>query len=375
MAVIVTKSKNTKSPFTVRASNGKEKSFATMPEAEAYLAKIDKVEDVGGNELFEDFAKRWVEETSSGKSVQTIHNYKYQFKNHIFPAFGKVSLKNISREMCSTWLFGKQNTMTEPTKQRVAQTFNAIMAEAVRQRRITENPMGTGRDSLVRRIKYKNQRAEITPVTGEQLRIIEQHLYPRWRLAFWLMYGLGLRVNEALAANRKGIINDGQDFRTMEQNLQKQYRKEANACTSALKWRDEGDYRDIPLPGWLKKKIDEHIAEFDIPDGGYLFPGVINGDRGDSYGNFWYRFREGTFKARAYGVHPHMLRHLFASTMLAGGCNPFELMKWLGHKKLETTTNIYGHMLPVARDHLYNASNRAWDAFDDIAFDEDGLIP
>jgi integrase len=54
----------------------------------------------------------------------------------------------------------------------------------------------------------------------------------------------------------------------------------------------------------------------------------------------------------------HDLRHAFASTALAEGVPISEVSRWLGHKSITTTVDLYGHLVP-------EASGRARDALDD----------
>jgi integrase len=55
----------------------------------------------------------------------------------------------------------------------------------------------------------------------------------------------------------------------------------------------------------------------------------------------------------------HDLRHTFASTALAEGVPISEVSRWLGHKSITTTVDLYGHLVPEAigrtRDALDNA--------------------
>lgn len=44
--------------------------------------------------------------------------------------------------------------------------------------------------------------------------------------------------------------------------------------------------------------------------------------------------------------HPHSLRHFFASTALAAGIPIHEVSRWLGHRSVKTTVDIYGHLVP-----------------------------
>jgi site-specific recombinase XerD len=62
---------------------------------------------------------------------------------------------------------------------------------------------------------------------------------------------------------------------------------------------------------------------------------------------------------------PNSLRHLYASTALAEGIPITEVSRWLGHKSIEVTHQIYGHLVPssfdrarTALDHAHQASSR-----------------
>ncbi|KIF71937.1 integrase [Streptomyces sp. AcH 505] len=45
---------------------------------------------------------------------------------------------------------------------------------------------------------------------------------------------------------------------------------------------------------------------------------------------------------------PHSLRHFFASTALVNGVPIHEVSRWLGHRSVKTTIDIYGHLVPRA---------------------------
>ncbi|MCZ0975919.1 tyrosine-type recombinase/integrase [Streptomyces albulus] len=44
------------------------------------------------------------------------------------------------------------------------------------------------------------------------------------------------------------------------------------------------------------------------------------------------------------------LRHFFASTALAHGIPIHEVSRWLGHKSIKTTVDVYGHLVPASWD-------------------------
>ena len=57
---------------------------------------------------------------------------------------------------------------------------------------------------------------------------------------------------------------------------------------------------------------------------------------------------------------PHSLRHLYASTSLAEGIPITEVSRWLGHKSIEVTHQIYGHLIPSSFDRARAALENAY---------------
>jgi integrase/recombinase XerC len=56
-----------------------------------------------------------------------------------------------------------------------------------------------------------------------------------------------------------------------------------------------------------------------------------------------------------YHIHPHMLRHAFASTMLSHGADLRTVQSLLGHEHI-ATTQIYTHL---SSEHVIKAFNKA----------------
>src|SRR5690349_2249330 len=153
-------------------------------------------------------------------------------------------------------------------------------------------------------------------------------------LCVWLMRGCGLRVEEALAVVREDFIEGGTVLRVAWQASRDGKRREP------LKHRKAGEYRDVPVPSWLWEMVK------DLPDGP-LVPG--NGRMFQQYGTILFRF---THAAEVAGIPdgftPHSLRHAFASAMLARGVQITELAHFLGHRDINVTHQVYGHLLPSA---------------------------
>ena len=63
----------------------------------------------------------------------------------------------------------------------------------------------------------------------------------------------------------------------------------------------------------------------------------------------------------------HECRHTFASLLIDAGANPKAIQEFMGHSKIQTTFDVYGHLLPGSRDEV----RRRMDAYlrgDDAAY-------
>lgn len=48
----------------------------------------------------------------------------------------------------------------------------------------------------------------------------------------------------------------------------------------------------------------------------------------------------------------HLCRHTFASLLIDSGANPKAIQEFMGHSKIQTTFDVYGHLLPGSRDEV-----------------------
>jgi integrase/recombinase XerD len=158
----------------------------------------------------------------------------------------------------------------------------------------------------------------------------------RLRALLELAYGSGLRVSELV----------GLPFSSFD------------AKRVAMLVRGKGDKeRLVPLSGASRKAIEEYVEvrqEF-IPGkdpkrkSAFLFPS--RGKEGHlTRIRFWQILRDVANKAGlpATKIHPHSLRHAFATHLLQGGADLRALQQMLGHADI-ATTQIYTHL---AKEHL-----------------------
>ena len=164
-----------------------------------------------------------------------------------------------------------------------------------------------------------------------------QYLADSIGIAVWLMRGCGLRICEALAVEKSDFRHGGRTLRVSGQASRDGRKK------MPLKHRKMGDYRDVPVPAWLRERVK------DLPEGP-LSPG--KGRRYAVYNTVNGQFVKHVPRAgMPAGFTPHSLRHLYASVMLVeGGIDITEVARFLGHRDINETYRTYGHLLPNAND-------------------------
>lgn len=264
---------------------------------------------------------------------------------HIDPAIGGKPIGAIRREDIKTLIAVMHRKGLSASRIGCAHlVISAVLAEAVRDKKLAESPCaGIQLPGVVNAADF------ILPAPA-QVEAVAAGLPPDWAATVWLMHGCGLRIGEALAVNLRCRINRDKTLRVKEQ-------VNPAAQLKPLKFRREGEFRDIPLPHYVSEAIDKHIAEHGTTSDGYLF-------RGRKYKlvvrrSYQEDFQRAVTKAGLPPEFiPHSLRHLYASVSLAEGIPITEVSRWLGHKSIEVTHQIYGTLSQVPSTALVPSSTR-----------------
>lgn len=64
------------------------------------------------------------------------------------------------------------------------------------------------------------------------------------------------------------------------------------------------------------------------------------------------RARKSWAAARLEPITLHHCRHTFASLLIDSGANPKAVQQFMGHSKIQTTFDIYGHLFPGSHDEV-----------------------
>ena len=110
--------------------------------------------------------------------------------------------------------------------------------------------------------------------------------------------------------------------------------------------------RDVMLSPKLLEELRQHWRRLEPKPSQWLFPGNRNhrGDQPITTKVVWYACRNAAKRAGLKKqVHPHTIRHCFATHLLERGADLRSIQRLLGHNDLEQTT-VYLH---ISERHLH----------------------
>lgn len=270
-------------------------------------SKVVKTYTVG--EWLDKWAKEFKKPKYAENSYLSIEN---QIKNHIKPEIGNIKLKDLTTLQVQTFL---NSIKQDNTRNKVKITLNDAFKKAVALPLIKHNPC------TAVEIKTKKKKSYPPLSTTQQKDLYTYSMMQVYRNVFMLCCCTGLRPGEALGLKVSDI-----DFKNNIIEVQHQKNRKGE-LTDVLK--TDAAYRSIPFLPELFKNFDLS-GEF-----------VVNTSYAavDSYLGRMFE------KLEYIGVVWYSFRHTFVSNCYHIGINIKQIQEWAGHADVETTLNIYTHLL------------------------------
>ena len=336
MSVII-KGKNLRKPHTVRYwvdGRQKERSFATLTEAKAFRTDTDHaarycikpIDPRDGKASFGTACETFIARMAI--SDRSKSSYRSVYSAHIAKVLGTRSITDVAgdRDTVEGLLTVTMGSLSIDRRRKARQVIVGTLDAAVKAGKLAEHKCD-GID--LHDGGPKSNRSFVFPSF-----IQVQQVANEVGIAVWLMRGCGLRIQEALGVEKADFVQRGTTLR-----LSRQAARDGQDSVP-LKYRKRGEYRDVPVPGWLWARVKN------LPEGP-LCPGTRT--RYATYASVLGKF---TTAAKVVGIepgfHPHSLRHAFASALLGRGQPLGDVSQWLGHRDVNTTYAVYRHMLPEA---------------------------
>lgn len=336
-------------PETGKASRGQ---FATRDEAQAWLdatipgAKAARGSDAG---TVGEWLTAWLAGQADAAPA-TVDRYRRAVERHVRPHLGPHDLRRLTRPDVVRWLDSLAAAgVSSGERLRAAKYLRTALNAAIARGLIPTNPT-----ALVK--LPKKPKPDKTPFTPEQAAKLlaaarVRGLYPRLRLWF----DLGVRPGEMFAL-------EWEDFAADLSAVTVRRAWDDLAC--AVKATKTEAVRTIVLSAGARAALlpvrQKEGLVMPAPKGGYwsisrfrrnvwvplmLAAGLAKKVRG---------------KVDTGGLTPYSVRHTMASVALSAGESIVAVSKRLGHDRVSTTLDDYGHCLPDDAAKVAAALGRAF---------------
>lgn len=342
--------------------------FDTYQDALNFCALIDRVGGAAAREIreatsvhdevltmraaFEEFCLS----AESHAEAQTVAKYKRSWERHIGPVFDAWPIQHVARRQVEDWVRGLRSTETVASIR--AREDNPFREEEYLSGKTIANLQGLL--SSVFRLQVDRGVIDVNPARGVRLpskqrtrepvfltpsqrgALIDAAHDPEWKLYLEFMLATGVRWSESLALTPA-------DFDLESTPATVRIDKAWKRTPAGLRIgppKTKKSRRAISLPAHLVPRLRALAAE--RGRGEFMWQGASGGPVKEA----WFRKRVWGVIVERAGVEPaprvHDLRHTHASMLLAANVPIHVVQQRLGHESIQTTVNVYGHLVPEA---------------------------
>ncbi|WP_342469310.1 tyrosine-type recombinase/integrase [Promicromonospora iranensis] len=354
-----------------------------------------------GDITFYDYAETWRTIASHRESSADL--VRRHFTNHVYPAIGQKRLKNITPSDIRSLDKTLGEKLAPATVVVIHRYVSAVLASAVRDRKIPVSPTVTV-------TAPKPGKKKVVPLSTEVVFSLRDVVPDRYRALVVTTAGTGLRQGEVF-----GLTLDRVDLMRRTMTVDRQLVSVNGARPAFGELKTEASEREIPLPQTVVDAIAAHLATYPTGADGLIFTNSEGGAlRRSGFNEIWTAARRtvlaafawldaspedrvgsvakalGTstakagalvVQARAAGLVPpddasptliesaraalgdlprgamvfHDLRHYYASLLIRRGASVKVVQARLGHKSAAETLDTYSHLWPDDDDRTRDA--------------------
>ena len=287
------------------------------------------------NIILYDLAHEVVEDKKKSNQIKpstynrAIHTLKILENSNL----GKMPIQKVTAKNIKDFLNDLTSDYSDSSISKVYQLLGQTFKRAVERNYILRNPITF---EEARKPKSSKEKSEVEALTiDEEKKLIKalSNEITLYKPAILLMLFTGLRIGETLAL-KWNCIDD--NYINIHQSLT---RNEKGQVVLGKKTKTKKSIRQIPR----NDIINEILSSIPKTDT-FLFPGLTPRNVHDFLSNF------NATNCITDHIHPHMLRHTFATRCIEAGMNIKVLQKKLGHKNIQTTLDTYASVFDKFED-------------------------
>jgi integrase len=333
--------------------------------AETFVTSVDHKKIIGefvdpkaSKMTFEVYAEGWLERKKQNTKPGTSLTFRSHLNSHLVPAFGSRPIGSITREEVKVFAGGLRAKVAPTTARGIVFTLAAILREAVDDNRLTKNV--AERIQVGSKTERRVDPMHVAQIAGK-VSTLAAAMPDRWAAAVLLMATTGLRLGECL-----GLTVDRVNFLRRTIRVDRQLAMYGEQQFGSPKTR--AGVRTIPVSQSVIELLAAHLAAFPAAEGGLIFsmPKTRQNPEGSPIGRArWSEaYRDACAVAGVDGrTRTHDLRHVAASSMIAGGLSVAAVQAVLGHSSPAETLEVYTHLWPSDEDRtrdVMEAASAGW---------------
>ena len=368
-------------PATGRCDTKYEsQTFATKSEAQRWLNKMIAAKQngqlaVGGKQTFRSYADQILLNGVLKVSPRTADGYYRNLRKHVYPVFGRKNLTEIEPSELDLFFSELRKTKAAPTVNAVRTAISAVFKNAMRQRKVTYNPVA--HTSKAKRDPFEPTQVRV-PWSEEEIREVLRAVEDKPFEAFFkLDISTGLRRGELLGLRWQDVDFENETA-SIEQTIHRESRTYSDGTSSSqvviAPPKTASSRRVVRLSPPVLDALRRHKLAQDVNramagdkwiDSGLVFTNSIGGPEDES--NLYRRYLKFLEKHEIRRIRIHDMRHTFATVLISNdGGNLPGVSRGLGHSSLSITMDIYGKTAQV--------EDQAFCRMSEIVFPEYGQV-
>ena len=243
---------------------------------------------------------------------------------HIMEQIGYMELRNV-KPVHIRQVMASVASRSESLQRKVLLTMRQLFEEARLNHLIIDNP--TEGIKITPHAKAEKKKALLPNEVDILMNVVVE---PRARVFCALCLYCGLRKEEALGLQWSDIQSSSLTIRRAMTFLNNQQDPVDDLKTKAA-------HRVVPIPDKLRSVLLDtpHLSRYIVPAA----------DGGDMTRSAFTRLWNSHVAALVpFSLHPHMLRHTYATTLYRAGVDLRTAQKLMGHSSIQVTADIYTHL-------------------------------
>lgn len=331
-----------------------KRGFTTKREAKEYEANFLANVSNSCTQLFEDVAKKYIENRKlKNLKLSTLENKQYLINKHILPTFGKMPANTITPAHIEQWqkkLLDSEKNYAPTYIYTINNILNTILRYATRYLNLGKNPaeatetIGQARNDHFDFWTPEEFNKFLAALNDKEANA-KAHIKRRCSdyvltMAFTILFYTGLREGELLALTSNDIDLEKHTIsvsKTFKRLKSQDYLSSPKTKTST---------RVIKISDTLTEKIREYLSSIeDLQPTDRIFESI-------NVNNLYRAIHSSAKLAGIKEIRVHDLRHSCCSLLFHIGCSPLQVKTYLGHKNIQITLNIYAHLYPESMDEI-----------------------